>query len=488
MAVQLTDGSNNNLIDATSKGVVVQNPRVAVQAGFTGLAGINDLGTVVTGGRVNPVYVTEGNGLYAASKNLLWDDTFNSTSQNTAKYKYANTTMAAAQTGGALSLNSGSITTVSTSVGYQSWKTFPLSGKSELVFNFSAQVPNGAQANQTIEFGAFQATLNGAAPGAPTDGVLFRFNPAGELRGIVNYAGVETQTVAITPPSTSANHDWQIVVQTNTVLFYIDGILRGLVALLTDAPTLGQPFSAGAMPLTFRVFTAGSAPAQPPKLLVTDVFVSSLGPDLARSWATQKAGFGHMASQGQNGSTMGSTSNLGQTGYAAATALLNTNVGTGNPAGLGGYAHYLPTLTAGTDGILTSFQNPVGSTTVTPRNLIITGVWVDSVVDSPLTGGPLAMVYILAYGHTSISLATTESASFTSGTTKGPRRVMLGVEGCAATALAGTTLSPAGVYREFVSPIVVAPGEFVAVAARNVGTVTTLGSVVATVGFDAYWE
>ena len=456
--------------------------------GFAGLAGKNDDGTVVSGGRVNRVYVSEGNALFAGQKSLLWDDTFNATAQNTSKYKYAFTTMTAAQAAGFLTLNSGSITTLSTSVGFQSWKAFPLFAKAELRINISAQITNGAQANQTIEYGLFQATLNGAAPGAPTDGVFFRWNTSGELRGYVNYNGTETSTAAMTPPSGSVNHDWLIVVQTNTVLFYIDDILYGKLTLTTDTPTQGQPFMAGAMPITFRVFTAASAPALAPILKVSDVFVSELGPDLARPWMHQKAGFGHMAYQGQNGGTMGTTANLLNAAVPAATALSNTATGTGNPVGLGGVAHNLPTLTAGTDGIITSFQNPTGGVNQTPRNLIITGVWIHSSVDVLLVGGPLVYAYSLAYGHTAVSLATAESASFTTGTTKAPRRIWIGTEGCAAAAAVGTLLSPGGVYRSFQSPVVVAPGEFVAVVGRNMGTVTSAGSLIHVVGFDAYYE
>ena len=461
-------------------------PKNITQTGFVGLAGINDDGTFVAGGRQNRVYVSEGNGLYAAAKNLLWDDTFNGTTQNTSKYKVAFTTMVPNASGGFLNLNSTGITTINTNSGIQTWKSFPIFAKAELKINISAQIPNGAQANQVIEWGAFQATLNAAT--APTDGVFWRLNAAGELRGVINYNGTETQTVAITMPSNAVTHDWEITCQTNVVIFTIDGVMRGVINLTTDAPTLGQPISAAAMPITARVYIGGSAPALGPQIKITDIFVSELGPDLSRSWATQKAGFGHMGYQGQNGGTMGSTSNLSNSALAAASALSNTAVGTGNPAGLGGYSHDLCTLAAGTDGLVTSFQNPVGSATQTPRNLIISGVWIHSVVDATLTGGPLAFLYSLAFGHTAVSLATAETASFATATTKAPRRIALGVEGCAAAAAAGTLLSPAGVFRQFSSPIVVAPGEFVAVVGRNLGTVASAGSVVHAVGFDAYFE
>ena len=462
----------------------VNVPTAIAQAGFVGLAGVVDDGTVVSGGRQTRVYVSEGNGLYAAAKNLLWDDTFNATTQNTSKYKVAFTTMTPAQSGGFLNLNSGAINTANTNCIFQTWKAFPLFGKAELRLNFSAQIPNGNQANQTIEWGAFNAS--GAT--APTDGVFWRCNTAGELRGVINYNGTETQTAAITMPSTSVNHDWDIIVQTNTVIFYVDDIMVGKIILTTDAPTLGQPFMASAQPLSARVVIGASTPTLAPVLKISDVIVSEMGPDLARDWATQKAGFGHMAHQGQNGGTMGGTSNLTNAALAAATILSNTAVGTGNPAGLGGYSHDLCTLAAGTAGIVTSYQNPVGAVGQTPRNLIIRGVWVHSVVDAAITGGPLAFAYTLAFGHTNVSLATTETGSFVTATAKAPRQIALGCEGLSAAAVAGTLLSQAGVYRAFAAPIVIAPGEFVAVVGRNFGTAVTAGSVVHMVGFDAYME
>ena len=490
MATQLTDGTTNNVVDATSKGILVQNPRVPSQAGYVGLVGVNDTGSVVAGGDVNSVYVTQGEasgGIYAAAKNLLWDDTFNSTAQNTSKYKFAFTTMTATMSGGFLNMNSGSIVTVSTSCGFQSWKSFPLFAKAELRINISAQIPNGAQANQTIEYGLFQATLNGAAPGAPTDGVFYRWDPSGNLRGVINYNGVETQTGTITPPSTSVNHDWLIIVNTNVVQFYIDGILNGTIAITTAAPTQGQPFMAAAMPMTFRVFNASSGPSLAPILKVSDVFVAEMGPDLARPWPQQKAGFGHMGYQGQNGGVMGSTSNYGNGALAAATALSNTAVSTGNPAGLGGYSHDSCTLAAGTDGIMTSYQNPAGGVNQTPRNLIVTGVHIHSVIDSAITGGPCAFAYSVAFGHTAVSLATAESGSFVTGTAKAPRRILVGCEGFAANSV-GTLGSPAGIHATFQSPIVVAPGEFFAITCRQLGVVASAGSCVHLVGVDAYFE
>ncbi|HRI37087.1 MAG TPA: hypothetical protein PLO50_00870, partial [Nitrospira sp.] len=282
-----TDGNDNARVNL---------PTAIAQTGFAALAGRNDDGTVVSGGRINRVYVSEGQGVRQAIPVLLWDDTFNSTAQNTAKYKFAATTQTGSQAGGYLILNTSAITTINTNSGVQSFKVFPIFAKSETRVNISAMLTQVPQANNLIEFGLFAADITTRV--APTDGVFFRYNAAAELRGVINYNGTETQTAAITPPSANVNHDFVCVIQTNTVLFYIDDILVGKITLLTDAPGLGQPLSAAAVPLTFRTYHGGSAPALATQLKISDVFVTSLGPDLGRSWPETKVGFGPMGCQG----------------------------------------------------------------------------------------------------------------------------------------------------------------------------------------------
>jgi hypothetical protein len=99
------------------------------------------------------------------------------------------------------------------------------------------------------------------------------------------------------------------------------------------------------------------------------------------------------------------------------------------------------------------------------------------------------MLYSLSYGGTTLSLATGESATFTTATAKASRRIALGIEQFAATAATGavsTTNCP--VYMQFVSPVVVNPGEYIQIVAKNVGVVTTVGTITAMVTFDGYAE
>lgn len=462
----------------------VRTPKTLSQAGFVSLSGTDDDGTA--DGRVKRIYATEANAVKNAQIELLWDDTFNATAQNTSKYNFAATTQTGSQAGGYLILNTSAITTINTNSGIQTFRTFPIFAKSETRCNIAMMLTQVPQANNLIELGLFSAVLTTRV--APTDGVFFRYNAAGELRGVISYNGTETQTAAITAPSVSVNHDYLIVINTNVVVYYIDEVKVGQIVLATDAPTLGQPISAATVPLCVRTYHGGSAPALATQVKVSDVFVTILGPQLTRNWSEQKAGMGHMAYQGQNGGTMGTTAQYANSSNPAATVPTNTTAALGS--GLGGKFQETLTLAAGTDGIIQSYQNPAGSVTQTPRNLYIKGVTIGGVVTVALTTNPLAGTMSLAYGHTAVSMATAEAASFTAaGTTKAPRRIALCATSVAsATAAAGTPVAGVPVSIQFSSPIVVAPGEFIAVTHNKVTTAPATGAIMWTITFDAYYE
>ena len=181
-------------------------------------------------------------------------------------------------------------------------------------------------------------------------------------------------------------------------------------------------------------------------------------------------------STGAGGQTSNYTNSLAT---GAGAALSNTSAGTFTT--LGGQFTVLPTLTAGTDGILCSYQIPAGSNTTPGRALHITGIRIQGAVTTVLAGGPVIYEYALGVGSSAVSLATTDSA-----TTKAPRRMPLGTSTYILNAPVASIGAPVSV--QFKSPIVAEAGSFVTVIAKNVGTVTTTGAIVHLVTFDGYWE
>ena len=441
----------------------------------------NDAGSVTGTPYLASPYVTADERMSVAVDTPIFFDNFTETAQNTSTWRTQFSTMTMSASGGFLLFNANSSAGTSQGVQYTTWQTFPLFGNNGLRFEATGVITSIPQAGQVFYAGFFP--YGGNAYTAPTEGVYFRVDNAG-LYGIMNYAGVETSTPLLIAAGSfplNQNGQYKLIITQRAVEFWVNGVIY---AELPVPAGNGEPFMTSSLPISFQQFNNGAISGTQMQVKVAACHVDQQG-NWAKTNAEILAGFGLMGSQGQDGGTLGSTAILTNSATAVAAALVNTTAAA-QFTGLGGCFLVLPTLTAGTDGILCDFPIPVGGINQTPRRLVIRGVSISSGVQTVLVGGQLNLAYSLAYGHTAVSLAQTETASFATATTKAPRRVPLGVQNYIAAAPAGTG-SP-DIVRQFIAPIFVNPGERVAIAVRNLGVVTTTGALAITVGFDANWE
>jgi len=406
---------------------------------------------------------------------------FTATTQNTGDFKHAFTTMTMTQSSGFLNVNPALATVSGNYAHLQSWKYFTLQGDGQLHVEITGSISAMPPANQIFETGLFLGT----AGVAPADGVFFRLTSAG-LQGVISYAGAETVTgvfLATVPANT--NGKYKILISQREVSFWIQDAsgADALGAELNVPAGNAVPYLTLNLPICFSMRNSGTVTGGTTVKIGT-AHITQCDIGTYKPWSQQKAMQGD-AYQGQDGDTMGSLANYSNASLTAAAALANTTAAA-NFVGLGGVALVLPTLTAGTDGILFSYLNPVGSTVIPPKTLVVTGIRIDVSVQVVLAGGPLTLIMGAAFGHTSLSLATAETGSFVTATTKAPRRVSLGNIDFVATAAAGT--GAVGIYMPFTSPLVVNPGEYFAITCRNVGTVTTTGALAMTACIDHYFE
>ena len=225
---------------------------------------------------------------------------------------------------------------------------------------------------------------------------------------------------------------------------------------------------------------------------VGSVSVLLTDPHTSKPWAHQLGGMGLHCSQASNGQTVGSTASYANN-LAVGAGNLPSVSSNANFIGLGGQftSTYLSGLAVNVDGIIQSFLNPAGTINITPRNLYITGVWIHSAVTTTLSvATPLILLYALRYGSngTNGTLSGAESGSFTNATTKIPRVIPLGCEQFATNAAAGVLGGPAPIIQYFDTPIVISPGEYVEISAKNMTTVLTSGLITHIIGYDGYWE
>lgn len=401
---------------------------------------------------------------------------FTATSQNTGRWKHAFTTMTMTQSAGFLNINPA-LATVSGNYAYlQTWKFFTLQGDAENHNEVVQQFTSNFPANQVYEFGHFLGT----AGAVPADGAFWRMTSAG-LQGVISYSGVETTTgVLLASVSLNTNYKFKMLVSQREVSFWINDVLYA--ELITPAAN-AIPFLWLNLPLCFLMRNTGTVTGGITVRVGTG-HLTLVDLHTSKPWAEQMATQG-LAYQGQDGDTMGSLAIYSNAALAAAAALTNTTAAAGN-TGLGGAVLVLPTLTSGTDGILFSYLNPIATAIQPGKTLVVKGIIIDASIQVILAGGPLVYAMGIAYGHTAVSLATTESASFATGTTKAPRRIAIGQFAFVVTAAAG--VSAQNIKMVFSSPITVNPGEYFQFTARNVGTVTTSGAVLFTATPDYYFE
>jgi len=441
----------------------------------------NDPGTITGSPYLKSPETSTDFRIRAGLDTILFQDTFNATTQNTAKWRYVFTTMTTTQASGCFTMNANSTATATTGTALQSWRYFSLVGAAGLWVEAAVSATGQPLANQVFETGLFAVA---SATAAPTEGVYLRYTSAG-IVGCINFNGTETTTGVLRLPSAIADnqfYQFSIGIFEREVEFWLDDEFLGEIAIPSGN---GQPFMTDALPISFvqrNSATVSGAPQMQVRVANCVVHLADIPAN--KNWAEVQAGSG-LAYQGLNGGTMGSLA-LYTNSLAAGAGAAMTNTTAALGTGLGGQFSALPTLAAGTDGIVCSYQNPAGTVNQSPRTLVVRGIRIQGAVTTVLAGGPVVYAYSLAYGHTAVSLATTETASFATATTKAPRRIPLGIESFAATAAVGAIGS--GVYVPFAAPVVINPGEFVAVTAKNFGTVTTTGVITFLVTFDHYFE
>lgn len=391
------------------------------------------------------------------------------------------TTMTATVVSGFCNLNAGASTTSSAVARVQSYqfipafKTFPTSVQMDVQFT---QAP---QANNVCEWGWFLAS----GTSAPTDGVFFRLTSTGELRCVLNNNGTETLSNAIdfaTYVGTATTRQFYFTLGDAEVDFYIDDVH---VAGINRPAAAGTITASMALPITFRNYNSGT-PSLAQVMKVGFVNASYGDMDSTKAWGTALATMGRTGYQGQTGGTLGSTAIFGNSATPAAAVPTNTTAAL--TTGLGGIFVETDTLAVGTDGIVMSYQNPVGTAAVPGKVLYIGGFRIESHISTVIVGGGYVAMWGIAFGSSAVSLATTDSA-----TSKAPRRIgPFGNHSVVAAAAALTQVTPTGAPIEIRldTPIAVYPGEFIQLIRRKQsGTVSTSGALTHIITpINTFWE
>lgn len=447
-------------------------------SGFVSLASEQDGGTVTGSRRMKALEGSEDFRLRVGVDCLLMHEFFPGAAINSAVWTAPVTTMTVTVASGVLSLNAGLSTANAAVARVSSYRSFPALSTCELYAEIVAQVTQLPITSNVTEWGFGIAT----GTTTPTDGAFFRLNATGELRCVVNTNGTENQSSALDFSAligTNTSRHFLVAIGDDRVKFWIDD---ALVAIVDRGTAAGAVLGSGEVPILLRTYNTGAtSAAQVFKVGLVGVWMGDAA--LNQPFPDSCAGAGWMGYQGQTGGTMGSTATYANSADpAAAAALSNTTAAVGS--GLGGQFRFNAAATAVTDGIVSSFQNPAGTAALPGKTLFVRGVKISAAnLGAAVATTSTTLAWSLAFGHTAVSLATTETA-----TSKAPRRIALGIMNWPVGAAVGAPPDRGDLSMTFNAPVAVLPGEFVQTVAKFiVGTATASQVIWVHVTPDAYY-
>lgn len=405
----------------------------------------------------------------------VWDDeNFNYVAQNFTKHKYTSTTLTMTWASGFLNTNWWSVTTTGTACQIQTYRHFPIQWQGWLYCESNMALSNTPVTNWNLDFGMM--TLAAAGTSLATDWVYFRINSTWVFWVVNNNGTEQTTAVFDFTPVINKVYTYVITITDHEVEFWIDNVLYAEIA---RSANVGAIVYAGSLPWAVRHHHTGVTSG-----VIQAKFggysIATLDIDNNRLWASNKAWQGLMGVVNPSGGAAGLTANSANSTVPATATLSNTTAGY---ATLWGQFVFAAVAGAETDYALFAFLNTVPTTSITGRNLVIRGIWVDTwnqVVAVATT--PTVMQWYAAVWSTAVSLATTDAAA-----TRLPKRIYLGSQSF----IVGAAVGASGwrVDCNLDAPLVCEPWTYVHIILKMpLGTATATETFRGNVGVNAYWE
>ena len=462
-------------VDATNQ-LLVALTSDETTSGYVTVTSEVDAGSITGARLVRDPEASEDYRVRVGLDTPTFSEVFPGSALNSAIWTAPVTTATVTVANGFVNLNAAGSTANAAVARVSSYRSFSCIATGVTYYEHLIQFAQLPVASNVSEWGGFIAS----GTSAPTDGAFFRYNASGEFRCVVNNNGVEVQSGTLnasTLVGINTTRHFVVGIGDDAVQFWIDDVLVARINRSAAGSSMTASYS---IPIAMRTYNTGvTGSAQVMKCALATVNCADLQTN--KLFSHVQCGGGNMGYQGPTGGTMSSTA-LYTNSLAPGAGAAATNTTAALGSGLGGQFALLPTLTASTDGIISSYQVPAGTAAIPGKSLYITGVWIEGLVTTVLAGGPVLGFWSLAFGHSTVTLATGADTA----TAKIPRRVPIGIQQWAANAAVAS--EGAKIYRKFDCPIVVQPGEFVQTVFKNVGTVTTTGVITFVIGFDCYWE
>jgi hypothetical protein len=458
MSIVIKGGYSINEVDVTGNTIGINLVDDELITGYASIVGEVDAGTVTGTKLVKPLDVSQDYRLRSGFDKIIWQDGFSHSVLNNSKYSGSSSGQTIVISGSSLSLNAGLSTIISGHSAVTTWRSFNLFTNFITFSTMYCGFSDSLQNNNVIEFGF------GAAVSANTitNGVFFRAS-AGTLNSVVVYSGMQSTGLNIYTPVANNINKYQIFIKDTDAYFYVDDVV---VSIITPSATTtvftsttgnlvtasGVTTTGLSLPLFLRNYNSGT-PAQAVQFSATSVSVSLGDMNDGKDWATVMSTNGQNSINSPDGQVSNSTASFINSTPPSLLNLSNTTNDYSSSI-LGGQFAFASTGLSETDFIVFAYLNPVGTSAIPAKTLVITGVKIDTFTSgATVSTTGTTLQWSIGAGGTAIDLTTADSV--TTGT-RAARRLGLGMQSFAPSAAIGTLAQPIDVRLS--TPLIVEDG------------------------------
>lgn len=378
--------------------------------GFVTLAGETTAASSPSGRITRTIDVDSDYRIRASIDNAAMQMRFSSVNINRSVVKETSATQTIVQSGGFITLNASSLTTINQGAKIESYQSIPVYGAGATWYEGSFVATQVPQVNQNGFVGAY---ISASSIAAPTDGYAFVWNPSGEFRCIVYNNGTPAQSVALTAPLANVRYHWLIGASNDKTEFFLaaSGAEYSCYAQIWCPAGTASPTSSMSFPIAAQVFTGATAPALAMQLKLGDCWANCNGQNLNQPFVTALARIGSGAGRQPEGVASGITANHANSTAPASAVLSNTAGGYGVTI-LDGKFQFAAVAGAETDYALFAFLVPAGTAAAAGKSLHIYSATIDLFnMGAASATTPTLLEWCIGYGSTTVSLATAADAA-----------------------------------------------------------------------------
>jgi len=447
---KITDGTNTATVKAASTAPAATDPALVVA-----LSPNTDL--FAFGGDQR---------LRIGQETLLFFDNVDGTTVDTNKWTQSQSGMTQTQTGGNLTLNAGSSLTSGNYSILTSNKQMLILDEFPLYVQFRAKlVP---QTNAVLELGFG----NAATTATPTDGVFFRVDTAGNVKGVINFNGTETTTANLTSLTSTTFYNFEIAIFEDHATFEIQSSdnTTNIDIDLAIPLTSGSPVSVGHLPVYARVYNS-STTSSAAQIILASVNVQQMDLNMNKPWAEQVAGAGRASLI--DPSTLAQSANYTNNTAPVSATLSNTAAGYTT---LGGLFQFAAVAGSETDYALFAYQVPTGF------QLYVWSITITAfVTGAQSTTNPTLLQWAVGANSSAVSLAT--------GAPNPPIRTPIGMQQANKTANIGDPFNPGTITYAPKTPIIINSGKYLHIILRiPIANATTNQIIRGSCTVEGYFE